>query len=660
MECLVQWCAGNRGFLGLLWTGNIRHAFRFALAHARHGIGMATAWTVDHPRSWDQRDESRCTIRVMTHFENCAEWDFDDVVTKDKISAELRDQVDLPKELYDDSVTWGNFVASQQFLTTSSHNVDSRAVGVIREDDEYLRKDYSIDEPDDEPITADPSVVTDNLNDFITTYKISIDLVLDELSNNDVRPYKHASPVDIEDFIDELIKAIPRSNGGVVDMKEERAFTAKIQGMDTRVLTEFYGRLTHLAYVDIFIIDNRPLLALVNEVMTTLQPRTDADDVDMVIFRGYFFITAQTIAGEDTNDITHDDFVAFTTGLDDMSPNQFRDLYGRWARGEIDWSVRAAPVAAAPPPLSGLSLGGPLAGEAATEEPPVGGPPAGETGTVTGDPLAAQSSAEGPLASETAADEPATGEAAAAGSFPGGIPASIAPAVPDLGGMAPAGPSTGGPADDGTFNDTGPVNMIEPAPTTRSPRTAARVLSPERLAVVQDFLDIVFKYDHSIHVQMITPSLEEIRFEQNIPGPAFDDSEVRAALAAMATSGEITLSHNQSVVTAANDYDEVVTTVNELAAENKDLIANYVSGRALPTREDMSADEAVKQSLMQWLQSNTSILTFAAKFRDAIEPLNRSDLIFLTKIVRQIAAGTYKAPAFASHLSRALKRFGAS
>jgi len=66
VECLVQWYAGDRGFLGLVWTGNICHAFRCALAHARHGIGMATAWTVDHPERWDQRDDSRRTIRVMT------------------------------------------------------------------------------------------------------------------------------------------------------------------------------------------------------------------------------------------------------------------------------------------------------------------------------------------------------------------------------------------------------------------------------------------------------------------------------------------------------------------------------------------------------------------------------------------------------------------
>jgi len=63
--------------------------------------------------------------------------------------------------------------------------------------------------------------------------------------------------------------------------------------------------------------------------MTTMQPRTDADDIDMVIFRGYFFVTAQTVAGEDGNNITHNDMGGFMCGLDEMSPNQFRDFYGR-------------------------------------------------------------------------------------------------------------------------------------------------------------------------------------------------------------------------------------------------------------------------------------------------------------------------------------------
>ena len=76
---------------------------------------MATAWTVDHPERWDQRDDSRRTIRVMTHFENSAEWNFHDDVTKNRIIPELRDQVDLPKNFYNESVTWGNIVASQQF-----------------------------------------------------------------------------------------------------------------------------------------------------------------------------------------------------------------------------------------------------------------------------------------------------------------------------------------------------------------------------------------------------------------------------------------------------------------------------------------------------------------------------------------------------------------
>ena len=388
---------------------------------------------------------------------------------------------------------------------------------MILKTDEYLRKHYSIDEPDDEAIPADPSLVTENLDDFVTTYKASIDLVLDDLSSNDVHPYMHVSPDDIEDFIDELTKAIPRSNVGRVDIQEERAFTAKIQGMGTRVLTDFYGRLAHLAYVDIFIADNRPLLALVNEVMTTLQPRIDADEIDMVVFRGYFFVTIQTVAGEDTNSITHNNMVGFASGLDEMSPNQFRDFYGRWARGENDWSVHAAPIAVAPPPLSGLALGGPLAGESATEVPRAGGPSAAETSTITGDPLAAQPSTGGPLAGETITDEPA-----AAGSVPGVLRAGSAPAA-DVGGVAPDGPSTAGPGGDETFTDTGPVNMVDQAPVTRPRTSAARVLSPQRLQEAQKFLELVFTYDHSIRIDTVGPSPNQIRADRGTPGPNFTD-----------------------------------------------------------------------------------------------------------------------------------------
>jgi len=112
------------------------------------------------------------------------------------------------------------------------------------------------------------------------------------------------------------------------------------------------------------------------------------------------------------------------------------------------------------------------------------------------------------------------------------------------------------------------------------------------------------------------------------------------------------------VVTNVLDYDEVVTTANELAIENQNLIEVYVAERPLPGREDMSTDASVKQGLLDWLISQPAVITFATKFRTALEPLGRSDLIFFTKIIRQIAAKSYRAPEYASHLSRALKRFG--
>ena len=61
-----------------------------------------------------------------------------------------------------------------------------------------------------------------------------------------------------------------------------------------------------------------------------------------------------------------------------------------------------------------------------------------------------------------------TGETAAAGSIPGVLRAGSAPAA-HVGGVAPAGPSTAGPSTAGpggdeTFTDTGPVNMVDPAP----------------------------------------------------------------------------------------------------------------------------------------------------------------------------------------------------
>jgi len=75
------------------------------------------------------------------------------------------------------------------------------------------------------------------------------------------------------------------------------------------------------------------------------------------------------------------------------------------------------------------------------------------------------------------------------------------------------------------------------------------------------------------------------------------------------------------VVTNVLDYDEVVTTINELAIENQDLIEVYVAERPLPGREDVSTDASVKQSLLDWLTSQPAVITFAPKFRTALEPL---------------------------------------
>lgn len=100
-ELIFQYCTDDPKYgdmFNLPLVCQIWHPTRVSFGHRYHGFGMDSGWTVLHPSSLSERDDSRNNMLVESWFSNCCKQDQDENYYPD-LHDRLSD-INMPKKFY--------------------------------------------------------------------------------------------------------------------------------------------------------------------------------------------------------------------------------------------------------------------------------------------------------------------------------------------------------------------------------------------------------------------------------------------------------------------------------------------------------------------------------------------------------------------------------
>ncbi|KAH4802782.1 hypothetical protein HBI25_207700 [Parastagonospora nodorum] len=209
LTCVILWFAldgGKDELLGLRMTVHIRHPLRFSIGRALHvqpGSIMRTGWTVRHPTSLEDYDESLRTITMETWIANRGKLDFP--VTASNVAKMLQ----LLEEVPTQSKYWSAYPPDLSGTSIKlPRDWRSERIGATQieelTDDEELKKDYEAGarEEDDMP----PKDIFGEVNNDLLK-----DVEEDTMGDSDLAENEEPSSTlqDDVDFLLEQEKHVP-------------------------------------------------------------------------------------------------------------------------------------------------------------------------------------------------------------------------------------------------------------------------------------------------------------------------------------------------------------------------------------------------------------------------------------------------------------------